>query len=129
MSSWGGEPLVMVMDVGHSYDIKITSGSTPKLIFDYVDLSIREGSRTTILGKNGAGKSTLLSIVAREIMPSVGTVHFANGINIGHFHQHAVDNLFADLCGRSITNGIVTPLSFLTEKFPSKTELLKFVAS
>ena len=121
-SRWGDEPLVMVMDVGHSYDISTTSGSNLKLIFDCVDLAIREGSRTTILGENGAGKSTLLSIIAGEIMPSVGTVHFVNGINIGHFHQHAVDHLFANLCGRSTSNGIVTPLSFLMEKFPSKTE-------
>ena len=122
-SSWGDEPLVMVMDVGHSYAPESTSASTSKnLIFDCVDLAIREGSRTTILGENGAGKSTLLSIIAREIMPSVGTVHFANGLNIGYFHQHAVDHLFANLCGRSTRNDTVTPLSFLTEKFPSKTE-------
>jgi ATPase subunit of ABC transporter with duplicated ATPase domains len=121
-SSWGDEPLVMVMDVGHSYDTKTTSGSTSNLIFDCVDLAIREGSRITILGENGAGKSTLLSIIAGEIMPSVGTVHFATGINIGHFHQHAVDHLFANLCGRSTGDGIVTPLSYLTERFPSKTE-------
>jgi ATP-binding cassette subfamily F protein 3 len=121
-SSWGDEPLVMVMDVGHSYNTETISGSTSNLIFDCVDLAIREGSRTTILGENGAGKSTLLSIIAREIMPSVGTVHFANGLNIGYFHQHAVDHLFANLCGRSTRNDTVTPLSFLTEKFPSKTE-------
>ena len=121
-SSWGDEPLVMVMDVGHSYNTETISGSTSNLIFDCVDLAIREGSRTTILGDNGAGKSTLLSIIAREIMPSVGTVHFANGLNIGYFHQHAVDHLFANLCGRSTRNDTVTPLSFLTDKFPSKTE-------
>ena len=121
-SSWGDEPLVMVMDVGHSYNTETISGSTSNLIFDCVDLAIREGSRTTILGENGAGKSTLLSIIAREIMPSVGTVHFANGLNIGYFHQHAVDHLFANLCGRSTRNDTVTPLSFLTDKFPSKTE-------
>ena len=122
MSSWGDEPLVMVMDVGHSYNKETISGSTSNLIFDCVDLAIREGSRTTILGENGAGKSTLLSIIAGEIMPSVGTVHFANGLNIGYFHQHAVDHLFANLCGRSTRNDTVTPLSFLTDKFPSKTE-------
>jgi ATP-binding cassette subfamily F protein 3 len=114
-STWGDEPLVMVMDVGHGYD-----GS---LIFDCVDLSIREGSRTTILGENGSGKTSLLSIIAGSISPTVGTVHFANGITIGHFRQHAVDHLFSDLSVASENGGgIVTPLSFLAGKFPSKSE-------
>ena len=61
-STWGDEPLVMVMDVGHGYDK--TTECPPNLIFDCVDLSIREGSRTTILGENGSGKTSLLSIIA-----------------------------------------------------------------
>jgi ATPase subunit of ABC transporter with duplicated ATPase domains len=114
-STWGDEPLVMVMDMGHGYD-----GS---LIFDCVDLSFREGSRTTILGENGSGKTTLLSIIAGSISPTVGTVHFANGITIGHFRQNAVDHLFSDLVVASENGGgIVTPLSFLAGKFPSKSE-------
>jgi len=157
--TWGDEPLVMVMDTGHGYvvdegsssSIKSTAdtdtdtgiaGTTPpttpnNLIFDCVDLSIREGSRITILGENGSGKSTLLSIIAGEISPSIGTVHFANGITIGHYHQHSVDNLLRDI-GRSNnavyndgggsggvgvgTTAMVTPLSFLSRKFSSKSE-------
>jgi len=162
--TWGDEPLVMVMDTGHGYyvvdegsrgsikspadtdadtDTGITgiTGTIPTtpnhLIFDCVDLSIREGSRITILGENGSGKSTLLSIIAGEISPSIGSVHFANGITVGHYHQHSVDNLLRDI-GRS--NNVVdddddggggsggggtimvTPLSFLSQKFPSKSE-------
>mmetsp|Transcript_10259 Transcript_10259/g.25133 ORF Transcript_10259/g.25133 Transcript_10259/m.25133 type:complete len:638 (+) Transcript_10259:58-1971(+) len=123
-STWGEEPLVMVMDVGHGYrDEESSDDNLPKLVFDCIDLSIREGSRTTILGENGSGKTSLLSIIAGEISPSIGSVHFANGITIGYFDQHAVDDLVHDL-GTSNKNGggIVTPLSFLAEKFPSKPE-------
>jgi ATPase subunit of ABC transporter with duplicated ATPase domains len=112
--TWGDEPLIMVMDLGHRY----TNASN--LIFDCIDLSIREGSRTVILGENGSAKSTLLSIIAGDISPSIGNVHFANGVVIAHFHQHAVDNLIRDNSGSD--GSIVTPLSFLTEMYPSKTE-------
>jgi hypothetical protein len=45
----------MVMDVGHGYNPETTSASTSKnLIFDCVDLAIREGLRTTGLGENGS---------------------------------------------------------------------------
>ena len=107
----------MVMDVGHGYDGK--TECPPNLIFDCVDLSIREGSRTTILGENGSGKTSLLSIIAGEVTPSIGSVHFVNGITIGHFHQHAVDNL---IIGCDDDGGLVTPLSFLSQKFRSKSE-------
>jgi ATP-binding cassette subfamily F protein 3 len=115
-SHWGDEPLCMIMDMGHGYADDVGGGNS--LIFDCVDLSIREGSRTTILGENGCGKSTLLSIIAGSITPSVGTVHFATGINIGHFNQHAVDNLFSGTTGEEM----VTPLSYLTKMYPLKTE-------
>lgn len=111
LSSWGDEPLVMLMDVGQSYDPD--EGN----VFDCVELCIREGSRTIILGENGSGKSSLLSILARQASPSEGTVHFANGLVVGYFHQHATDNLL------HINEDIlVTPLSYLSNKYPTKTE-------
>jgi len=119
-STWGDEPLVMVMDTGHGY-VEEESESAPKLIFDCVDLSVREGSRTVILGENGSGKSTLLSIIAGETSPSVGSVHFAGGVTVGHFRQHAVDDLLYDV-DNDADGGIVTPLSLLAERFPSKSE-------
>ncbi|KAL7547628.1 hypothetical protein ACHAWF_010920 [Thalassiosira exigua] len=118
--TWGDEPLVMVMDVGHGYG-ESSSERRDNLIFDCVDLSIREGSRTTVLGENGSGKTSLLSIIAGEVAPAVGTVHFATGVAVGHFHQHAVDNLVPE-GWKNAEGGVVTPLSFLSEKFPAKSE-------
>jgi ATPase subunit of ABC transporter with duplicated ATPase domains len=109
-STWGDEPLVMLMDVGHSYNPE--EGH----IFDCVELSIREGSRTIILGENGSGKSTLLSILARQTNPSEGTVHYANGLVTGYFHQHSADDLIHN------ASVLVTPLSYLSNKYPTKTE-------
>jgi len=142
-STWGDEPLVMIMDVGHGYQnnpqneteelLPTSNENNNNLIFDCVDLSIREGSRTTILGENGSGKTSLLSIIAGEVTPSIGSVHFANGVNVGYFTQHAVDNLIME-SGVDVDhdNGegspaapaatMVTALSLLSDKFPSKSE-------
>lgn len=115
---WGDEPLVSIMDVGHGYDEESKSNwteldhvSSAKLIFDCVDISIREGSRITILGENGSGKTTLLSIISGELSPSQGQVHFASGLKIAHFHQHAVDDLMYD------QGGTVTAHSYLSDRF------------
>mmetsp|Transcript_19846 Transcript_19846/g.42698 ORF Transcript_19846/g.42698 Transcript_19846/m.42698 type:complete len:680 (-) Transcript_19846:21-2060(-) len=108
-STWGDEPLVMVMDVGHRYEENTN-------VFDCVELSIREGTRTVVLGENGTGKSTLLSIIAGEVNPTEGSVHYASGLGIGYFDQHSTDNLIRD------DGEFVTPLSFLASKFPSKPE-------
>jgi len=40
-----------------------------------LDLEIRDGEITTIIGPNGCGKSTLLRALARLLRPDVGTVH------------------------------------------------------
>lgn len=117
-STWGDEPLVMLMDVGHAYD-KNDSSTDDALIFDCVEMCIREKSRVTLLGENACGKSTLLSIIAGLTTPSEGTVHRANGLNIGYFHQHSADNFVSE---NIKSDGLVTALSFLQEKFPSKTE-------
>ncbi|EED89540.1 predicted protein, partial [Thalassiosira pseudonana CCMP1335] len=108
-STWGDEPLVMVMDVGHRYEENTN-------VFDCVELSICEGTRTVVLGENGTGKSTLLSIIAGEVNPTEGSVHYASGLGIGYFDQHSTDNLIRD------DGEFVTPLSFLASKFPSKPE-------
>jgi iron complex transport system ATP-binding protein len=39
------------------------------LVFDGLDLSIRKGENTAILGPNGSGKTTLLKLISREIYP------------------------------------------------------------
>ena len=109
-STWGDEPLIMLMDIGMNYNSEAGN------IFDCVELSIRERSRICILGENGSGKSTLLSIIAKKTSPTEGTVHYANGVVVGYFHQHSTDNL--------IHNGdeLITPLSYLSTRYPSKTE-------
>ncbi|MDD4297378.1 MAG: ATP-binding cassette domain-containing protein, partial [Ruminiclostridium sp.] len=40
-----------------------------------LDLSIKKGELTAIIGKSGSGKSTLLNIIAGLDRPSAGSIH------------------------------------------------------
>jgi ATPase subunit of ABC transporter with duplicated ATPase domains len=112
-STWCDEPLVSLLDVGFGY------GADDNLLFDCVEMSIREKSRVTIIGENATGKSTLLGLIAGVITPLHGTCHRASGLSIGYFHQHSADNFISENIN---SDGLVTALSFLQKKFPSKTE-------
>ena len=60
--------------------------------------------------------------MAGEVTPSVGSFHAAPGLTIGHFQQHAVDNLFSGVLDTEEVGGLVTPFSLLSSKFPKKSE-------
>ncbi|MBS4168789.1 ABC-F family ATP-binding cassette domain-containing protein [Parachlamydia sp. AcF125] len=58
-----------------------------KLLFRKVDFTLSPGMRLGIIGLNGSGKSTLLKMLAKEIEPDVGTLKFAEGVQIAYFDQ------------------------------------------
>ena len=43
-----------------------------RVIFDGVDLDIRRGSVTAIMGPSGTGKTTLLKLIGGQICPASG---------------------------------------------------------
>ena len=68
----------------------------PRTIVDQVKFLIRSGDRIGILGVNGAGKSTLIKSIAGELMPAAGELRRGNGLAIGYFAQHQLDQLRPD---------------------------------
>jgi ATP-binding cassette subfamily F protein 3 len=66
-------------------------GTTP--ILRDVEWPLLAGERVGLLGPNGAGKSTLLRAIAGEIEPLSGTRITAQGLRIGYFAQHQVEQL------------------------------------
>jgi ATP-binding cassette, subfamily F, member 3 len=58
-----------------------------------IDWSILAGERIGLLGPNGAGKSTLLRAIAGELAPLSGQRLTAQGLSIGYFAQHQVEQL------------------------------------
>jgi len=45
-------------------------------IFDGVDVDIREGKITAIMGPSGTGKTTLLKLIGGQLKPAKGSIHF-----------------------------------------------------
>ena len=54
-------------------DVRVTLGGTA---IGPVTVRVEPGERIAILGPSGAGKSTLLRLIARELRPSAGLLHF-----------------------------------------------------
>jgi ATPase subunit of ABC transporter with duplicated ATPase domains len=58
-----------------------------KPLLDEVDFSVRRGTKTTVMGQNGGGKTTLFKLIAREILPSEGTINVVAGVSIAVSRQ------------------------------------------
>jgi ATP-binding cassette subfamily F protein 3 len=75
-------------------DLRLAYG--PRTILGAVTFLIRSGDRIGVLGVNGAGKSTLVRSIAGELAPAAGELRRGNGLAIGYFAQHQLDQLRAD---------------------------------
>src|SRR5439155_869237 len=64
-------------------------------VIDDLDWAILAGDRIGLLGPNGAGKSTLLKAIAGELAPQSGARLTTQGLRIGYFAQHEIDQLVA----------------------------------
>ena len=75
-------------------NLKIGYGE--KVVLSGVSFSIRSGERIGILGVNGAGKSTLVKAIVGELTPMSGELRRGQGLEIGYFAQHQLDQLRMD---------------------------------
>ena len=71
----------------------VSLGYDGAAVLENVDWAILAGERIGLLGPNGAGKSTLLRAIAGELAPVSGSRLAANGLRIGYFAQHQVEQL------------------------------------
>jgi len=77
------KPLISVKDLHFS------RGN--RLVFDGVDIDIRRGKITAIMGPSGTGKTTLLKLIAGQLRPNAGSVT-VDGLDV---HALSRDQLFA----------------------------------
>jgi ATP-binding cassette subfamily F protein 3 len=61
-----------------------------------VEWSVLPGDAIGLLGPNGAGKSTLLKSIVGSLPLLSGELHRAQGLRVGYFAQHQVDQLRLD---------------------------------
>src|SRR3990167_7849484 len=68
--------------------LKDVSFSSPdKLLFYGVDLVVKKGQNTTLIGESGVGKSTLLKLVLGRIVPDTGTVVLSKKLKVSYVPQ------------------------------------------
>lgn len=89
-----------------------SAGYGDNVILDTIQLNLVPGSRIGLLGRNGAGKSTLIKLLAGSLEPISGKKEQGQGLNIGYFAQHQLEQLRDD----------DSPLSALTRLAPKTLE-------
>lgn len=62
-----------------------------KLLFENLNLQVRKGDKTAIVGKNGCGKTTLLKIIMGEIESNAGICKLGKNTIIGYYDQEQSD--------------------------------------
>lgn len=88
------KPLRLPEHLVDGENLKIGYGD--KVVLSGVSFSIRSGERIGILGANGAGKSTLVKAIVGELTPMSGELRRGQGLEIGYFAQHQLDQLRMD---------------------------------
>lgn len=71
-------------------------GYGERVVLDKVSFSVRSGERIGVLGVNGAGKSTLVKAIVEELPLMAGEIRRGQGLEIGYFAQHQLDQLRTD---------------------------------
>ena len=75
---------------------KVAAGYGERRVLTHVNLVIGSGARLGLLGPNGAGKSTLIKLLAGELPPLAGRIETGQGLAIGYFAQHQLEQLRPD---------------------------------
>ena len=65
-------------------DLKYSRGH--RAIFDGLNLTIKRGEITALMGPSGTGKTTLLRLITRQLIPQEGAIYI-DGVDISTFNQ------------------------------------------
>jgi ATP-binding cassette subfamily F protein 3 len=78
-------PLLRITDASVGYD--------DKPLLNKIKFELHNDARIGLLGPNGAGKSTLIKLLASELSPMSGDLHFAKDTRVAYFAQHQLEQL------------------------------------
>ena len=97
-------------------DLKYSRG--PRVIFEGLDLTIRRGEITALMGPSGTGKTTLLRLITRQLIPQQGRI-LIDGVDISTLNMSEL-YLLRQRFGMLFQNGaLLTDLSvFENVAFP-----------
>jgi len=77
-----------------------------KKILENINLNIKKGSITTILGKSGSGKTVLAEIIDLLTLPTTGIVRHDNDYKVGMVFQSPEEQFFSSTVEKEITFGL-----------------------
>ncbi len=97
-------------------DLKYARGR--RVIFEHLNLTIKRGEITALMGPSGTGKTTLLRLITRQIIPEQGAIYI-DGVDIATLSQSELYRL-RQRFGMLFQNGaLLTDLSvFENVAFP-----------
>lgn len=75
-----GDNVVIIKELSKSYGERV--------IFNKIDLLIRNKERVALIGANGSGKSTLIKILLGDLRADNGTAVLGSGIKLGYLPQN-----------------------------------------
>ncbi len=75
---------------------QVAVGYGERRVLENIGLIIGPGTRLGLLGPNGAGKSTLIKLLAGLLPPLTGRIETGQGLSIGYFAQHQLEQLRPD---------------------------------
>ncbi len=67
--------------------VNVGTEKHPRWLFRHLDLSIRPGTCTGIVGKNGVGKTTLLKLCLGQLTPTEGSAVLGKRVKINYIDQ------------------------------------------
>jgi phospholipid/cholesterol/gamma-HCH transport system ATP-binding protein len=102
MTSRDSELIVKIRDLSFGFGARV--------IFDGVDMEIRRGSVTTIMGPSGTGKTTLLRLIGGQLVPAAGSVQ-VNGLEVPQLSNRDLFELRKNLGMLFQTGALFTGLS------------------
>lgn len=66
---------------------KLSKSFYDRLLFENLDLDIKRGEHTALIGENGRGKTTLFRILMNEVKNDKGTCVLGKNVYIGYYDQ------------------------------------------
>jgi len=66
----------------------LTMGFGGKTLFTGLDMEIKKGDKTALIGPNGVGKTTLIKLLVHQLKPQAGHIREGVNVRIGYYDQN-----------------------------------------
>lgn len=103
------EPHKIILEC-RDLEVSVGKGTSKKILFKGLNLTVNRGEKIALIGKNGVGKSSFLKAILKKL-PSAGFVRWGGNVKTAYFDQE-ITSLDLNM----------TVLEAVHRRFPVKTE-------